>query len=141
MRKIDKVLIVDDDEINNFINIRLIKKLGITDEIKVFKDGKEAYDYILDKCYKDGKVCCALVLLDHNMPVMDGIEFMKAYSKLPIKNREDMVFVHLGTVSKKVHTELFEKLGVEEFTMKPLREEVILEIHQKYWESNKVCNS
>lgn len=77
--KISRVLLVDDDKINNFINERLIRRLGLAEEINTVYNGQEALDY-LEQLYHSGEEIPSLILLDINMPVMDGFEFMEAVS-------------------------------------------------------------
>ncbi|MEQ8335786.1 MAG: response regulator [Cyclobacteriaceae bacterium] len=78
------VLIVDDDVVNNLITSQRLKEFRIN-KIGVTQNGKEAIDY-LDNCegfYPD------LVLLDLNMPVMNGFEVLEHYHKS----------IHLGNTS------------------------------------------
>src|SRR6478735_15773 len=74
MKKIDKILLVDNDSVNNYLNTRLLKKLEIANEINVALNGKEAINHI-----NKSNSCPELILLDINMPVMDGFEFLNSY--------------------------------------------------------------
>ena len=48
-KKLNCVLLIDDDLGTNFINHMLIKKAGITDHIETVLNGKEALDFITNK--------------------------------------------------------------------------------------------
>lgn len=133
MKKIERILLIDDDEINNFINLKLLNRLNIAEEIKILKNGFEALNHLKNQCILNGKICPGLVFLDHHMPVMDGMEMMQEFNKIPITNRNDIVFILLGANSSKADFALFKNLGVEEFTEKPLEEEVVLNAYNKYW--------
>jgi CheY-like chemotaxis protein len=99
--KLNNVLLVDDDEATNFINRRIIEKSGITDHIEVAYNGLEALDYL----------CCTgkyetqgtnypkpmLILMDINMPVMDGWEFLDAYRRLDSDKKSKIILVMLTT--------------------------------------------
>ncbi|REG96213.1 response regulator [Flavobacterium aquicola] len=86
MKKINTVLLIDDDKATNFITRMLIKKADITDHIEITLNGQEALDYLTnsgkyekpDSSYPQPM----LIFLDINMPVMDGWEFADAFSKL-----------------------------------------------------------
>ena len=70
------VLIVDDDVVNNLITSQRLKEISVT-KIGIAKNGKEAIEYLdnCSECYPD------LVLLDLNMPVMNGFEVLEHYSR------------------------------------------------------------
>ncbi|PHR97425.1 MAG: response regulator [Leeuwenhoekiella sp.] len=64
-----KVLLVEDSETTNFINKLVLNSAGILDINEVL-NGLDAYNYILRNCPD-------VILLDIDMPVMDGWEFLK----------------------------------------------------------------
>ena len=72
---INSILIVDDSEADQFINQTLIKKHDANIEILQAYDGQEALN-VLDEC----KALPDLILLDINMPGMNGHEFLEVYS-------------------------------------------------------------
>ena len=81
MQKLPSVLLIDDDPTTNFLNELLLKKSGVTDEVLVARNGEQALILLARTCppAPAGPACPALILLDLNMPVMDGIEFLEAY--------------------------------------------------------------
>lgn len=73
-----KILIVDDSLMDRRLTMNLLKKNGIENEILQAADGEEGLK-VLSEHYHD--IC--LILLDWQMPKMDGIEFMKGVVKVP----------------------------------------------------------
>ncbi len=77
MDKIRNILLVDDDDTGNFVTKMFFSsnKLGV--QLSVVENGREAVDYFNSQKanYPD------LVLLDINMPLMDGFEFLQWYEK------------------------------------------------------------
>lgn len=80
MTKIACTLLVDDDDTANYLNKSLFKRLDATERLLVARNGLEALTLINRNC--PGQDCPALILLDINMPVMNGFEFLEAYSQL-----------------------------------------------------------
>ncbi len=78
-----KVLIVDDDPVITLMHKRILAKSNISLDPLAFSDGKAAYEYIAND--KEGNFF--LVLLDINMPVMNGWEFLNSLQDIPNDNR------------------------------------------------------
>lgn len=72
-----KTLIVDDDNIHCFLHESLISKTEVDVTSYTFKNGKEAFDYLTTN--DDGED--VLILLDINMPVMNGWQFLDEINK------------------------------------------------------------
>lgn len=99
MKKLNSVLLIDDDVAINFISKMLIKKAGITDHIEIVLNGKQALDYLTNsgKYEKSDGIFPQpmLIFLDINMPVMDGWEFAEAFSKLDENQKGKVIIVML----------------------------------------------
>lgn len=80
---LDKILCVDDDPITLMLCRKVVERVEFAKEIITAKNGVEAIEYF-DTLFKKRKVNDSieypkLVLLDLNMPVMDGWEFLETY--------------------------------------------------------------
>ncbi|CAN5223273.1 response regulator [soil metagenome] len=128
-KRFNKVLLVDDDDISNYLTEVLIQKLNFSGDIEVYKNGEEALNYIRNCMYHhDTLQCPELVILDINMPVMDGFEFLEEFEKLQRNNNIDIPVVMLTTSNYNNDIQKAKKYKVAGFVNKPLTEEKFLEI-------------
>lgn len=72
--------------------------------------------------------CPTLVLLDVNMPVMNGFEFLEAYDHLDITPKEHIIIIMLTTSLHPRDVERVQQLGIAGFMNKPLTKEKINDI-------------
>ena len=80
--KFELIYIIDDDAIFVKITTRLLQLAGICDNFLVFKNGQEALDYIKPRLV-NSEPLADMILLDINMPVMDGWEFLDNLKNVP----------------------------------------------------------
>lgn len=130
MQKLGSILLVEDDNITNFINERLIKKLDVAEEIKVAANGSEALSFIRTRV-AGGKNSPDLIFLDINMPVMDGFEFLQEFKQLEFPGKEKVVIVVLTTSTNQNDIEKLKNSGNTDFINKPLTKEKIEKIINK----------
>ena len=116
--KLNQVLLVDDDRSTNFFNKWLLQKEGCASDVQTFKNGQEAIDFLQDNSTNPD-----LILLDINMPVMNGFEFLNALRKLDSDAAQCPVIMMLTNSIKDQQKAEAETLGVHHFVRKPLTEE------------------
>ena len=75
------VLLIDDNEIDNFINERIITSTGFSDGCTVKTSADEALTY-LNGLGADKNTWPQIIFLDLNMPVKDGFAFLELYNTL-----------------------------------------------------------
>lgn len=120
MNKLSLVLLVDDHDADNFYHKMLFTRLDCAEKVEVRVDGKQALDFLTTE--QGGEYPCPeLILLDINMPVMDGWEFLKAYEQLPEDRREGVVLMMVSTsVNVDDHVSAKQSASVRGFISKPL---------------------
>jgi len=90
------VLLVDDNEIDNFINERIINSSGFAEEVIVKNSSDSAIDYLKQQENKtDGLP--GIIFLDLNMPVKDGFVFLQDFDKLTAEVKEKCKVIVLSS--------------------------------------------
>ena len=112
------IILVDDDPINNLINKRLITKLDISDTVEEYLDAEKAIERIKGLKKKD-KV---LILLDINMPVMNGWDFLNFYTE-KFSDRDDIIVMLSSSIEAQDRQRAFGYDVVDGFLEKPLTPE------------------
>ena len=124
-KKFLRVLIVDDEEIDRFIAARLIEKLQLTGQIEVASNGEQAFEVIRKWGVGIGEKH-TLILLDINMPLMNGFAFLDKCKQIGYL-RESYVQIILLTSS--IHPEDRKKAafyGINTYLIKPLTTDKLL---------------
>ncbi len=71
-----QILLVEDNPDDEALALRALKKSAIADDLVVARDGVEALDYLLGQNRSSAELP-ALVLLDINLPRLDGLEVLR----------------------------------------------------------------
>lgn len=133
IRKLNCVMLIDDDDNDNFYHKRVINKTGKVNEIVVAETGVEALSY-LKKGSKHLESNPDLIFLDINMPGMNGWEFLEEYEKLSVEQKGKIVVVMLSTSHAPEDWEKAMSIkSTKEFLNKPLTIDKFNELLEKYF--------
>jgi CheY-like chemotaxis protein len=132
--KFTKIMLVDDDEVNNFLNEEIIREMGIAQNIVVHTSGNEALLWLKENMNMNGKGSPVdLIFLDINMPGIDGFEFL---ANLKTLGSLDQLPVVLLTTSDNVRDRDKAKgLQVRGYINKPLSREKISSCFEEWFEN------
>jgi len=124
MKKLKQVMVIWDDLFTNIYLEIILKRNNIIKNIITFQDGKKALEFLAANTNK-----VDLILLDINMPKMNGWRFLKEFQKLDKKITATILIVML-TSSVNIRDKMkAEKLQiVKKFIKKPLNEKIVTEI-------------
>ena len=114
-----KVLVIDDDDCFHFLCERVFKRSGEDIEMKSVFDGVEALDLL-----KSGDYQPDLMLLDINMPRMNGHEFLAEYKKMSF-GQVPIVAMLTSSDQEADRDNAMDYPFVRDYLLKPLRKENI----------------
>ena len=86
--KYETVLLLDDSEIDNFINLKIVEGCNFSERVYMFTNAKGAIEFLknLERDKSLNPVLVPqLIFVDLNMPIMDGFQFIEEYEKLSEK--------------------------------------------------------
>jgi signal transduction histidine kinase/CheY-like chemotaxis protein len=126
-----KVLVAEDNRINQKVIISLVKNLGVN--LTIVNNGQEALDEFKARDYD-------VILMDLEMPVMGGIEAAREIRKLE-NDQECKKGVFIAALSASVLKETRQaaiEAGINDFISKPFRLENIIKIFDHVWRKGHV---
>lgn len=114
--KVINILLVEDDPLDVIDMQRTLTKMNILHKTVVAKNGEEAVEYLnsIDSSERPD-----VVLLDINMPKMNGIEFL-TYIRKRNEWRDLKVFI-VTTSDERIDRESTRNLGISGYIVKPLK--------------------
>ena len=129
-QKLNCILLVDDNDADNFFHKLVISELHVVDNIQVAETGLEAINYLK----KENAIIPQLIFLDINMPRMNGWEFLEEYKNLAPAQKAEIVIIMLTTSVNPEDKEHAEKIKeVNGFETKPLTAEKLNGILAQYF--------
>jgi CheY-like chemotaxis protein len=123
-KKYHAVMLIDDNEIDNLINQKMIEAADIAEHIYTHTGAKSAIEFLknISKLIDISKeVLPDVIFLDIDMPLMDGFQFLDEFEKLSEQTREKCKIVMLTSSINPQDINKSKKYSyVKEYINKPL---------------------
>jgi CheY-like chemotaxis protein len=120
MKKFNLACVIDDDDIYTFTVKRIIAHSQIAESTIFFPNGKVALDFFVEYMTVAEKLP-DLILLDINMPVLDGWQFMVEFVKLiPHMAKKITIYIVSSSIDEEDHKKAKAIDAVSDFIVKPV---------------------
>ena len=124
--KFKNVYVVDDDKIHHFLVKKLLEKNGIEASPSFFENGELALNAIKEAIEK-GSDAPDLILLDINMPILDGWQFLEEFKLIKNKLKNSITIHVVSSSTDMIDIEKSEKFksDIHHYYTKPMTLDVI----------------
>jgi len=130
MKNSRRILLIEDDQVDALTVKRILRELSAGDRLDIVSDGEQALEFLKDPVQPRPSI----ILLDLNMPRMNGIEFLQI-----VKNEESLKMIPVVVVTtSKGGQDIADSfgLGVAGYMVKPVNYQKFVEIIttiDRYW--------
>lgn len=131
--QLEAVMLVDDNEIDNIINQKMIESCGKAKVVYTHTSAKSALEFLksLEKLPEAIRLTAVpeVLFLDINMPIMDGFQFLAEFETFSEKIKKRCKVVLLTTsMNPNDQQAANENPHVSKYFHKPLTEEMIMDL-------------
>ena len=128
METVDLVMLVDDNDTDNFISKRIVEITHFARRVEVKNSGKSALDYLAAN-QNNPENLPSIIFLDINMPVVDGFVFLYEFEKLKeVVRTKCRVIILSSSDNKRDIDRIVNNNYVIKFITKPLTEAALTDI-------------
>lgn len=126
------ILLVEDNPVDLDLTLRAFKSRKLANPVEIARDGEEALAYI--EKWKNGDPVPVVILLDLNLPKVNGLEVLEAIKKHPDFRTIPVVVLTTSSESRDVKTSYL--LGANSYIVKPVDFDKFIEVAKQielYW--------
>ena len=130
MKKVDIACIIDDDPIFIYGTKRVMEMADFSNSIMVFNNGEEAITK-LRPIMRSKEAIPDIILLDLNMPIMDGWQFLDEFTQIPTE-KEVVIYIVTSSVDPEDIERAKSYEDVDNYLVKPIKADQLLGIMQSF---------
>ena len=118
------ILLIDDDQVFNFLSTKVLQRMGVTEGIHTATNGRDALDLIKDS-FTGKQNFPDIIFLDINMPIMDGFGFIEAFNKISMPQKDKVVIAIVTSSQDLNDIRRAKELGITHYLTKPISEKTL----------------
>jgi hypothetical protein len=126
------ILLVEDNPLDVDLTLRAFKRRRLANPVQVARDGEEAL--ALFPRWESGETKPAVILLDLNMPKVDGLTVLRELKSRPLLQRIPVVILTTSREDRDINTAY--DLGAKSYIVKPVEFEKFMDVAEQlqlYW--------
>lgn len=130
-KKFRTVMLIDDNEIDNLINQKMIEAASVTENIYTHTGAKSAIEFLrnMEKLDVAEKVLPDVIFLDIDMPLMDGFQFLDEFEKLSnVAKKKCKIVMLTSSINPQDFNRSKKYNNVKLYLNKPLSHESIVKL-------------
>ena len=131
MTTLKTLTLVDDDDIFVFLTTKIIEQTNLVDLIKGFGNGLDAINFLKEN-KNNVDALPDIILLDLNMPIMNGWQFLEEYNKLnPTIGKKITIYIYSSSISPDDITRAKTISEVSDYIIKPITKDKLIDLRKK----------
>lgn len=130
MKKVDIACIIDDDPIFVYGTKRIMEMADFSNSVMVFSNGEEAI-IKLKPIMESSQSVPDIILLDLNMPIMDGWQFLDEFTQIPT-SKQVVIYIVSSSVDPEDVERAKQYEAVDNYLVKPIKADQLMSIMQNY---------
>ncbi|GER59868.1 response regulator [Patiriisocius marinus] len=132
MKNFYNICVIDDDLIYQYTITKTIKLYDLAKNIMVFSDGEEALDFLI-RNIETNETLPDIILLDINMPIMDGFQFMEEYVKIkPRVGKSILIYMVSSSVDSRDIERAKRISDISDYIIKPIKPGELISIVESF---------
>lgn len=121
-------IIIDDSQLDCFIGEKIIQNTGTFSSVKSYVQATDAYEAIKNSD-PDTTEPITIIILDIQMPVMNGFQFVEAFEQLPEEIRSNYaIFMFSSSINENDKNRLENHPCIRKFYSKPISKDIVASI-------------
>ena len=125
----NRIIIVDDDHVNNMMNSFFISRTLPDVDIVCFEQPYEALEFLHDSANMEDDQIRNVILLDINMPEINGWDFLDEFEKMnPEVHKRYKIYLLSSSIDPGDIARAEANVFVEEFLSKPITDTAVLKL-------------